>query len=132
MFDRGPGAFRPFTVVERIFASNAFSPAIDAVAVGGQQKDSAAERALEARLEKVNERHLNFAEGDGCNFHQCQNLLPDLSAARDVASYELTVETVAGNVFVSDRISLGCGIHPCLLPPPQQKLAAALRMAFIA
>jgi hypothetical protein len=73
MFDRRPRAFRPLAVVEGIFAGHAFSPAIDTVAMDGQQKDSAAESAFEARLEKVDERHLNFTEGDGFNLHIVEN-----------------------------------------------------------
>src|SRR5579863_10741832 len=59
-FDRGPRALRPLAAVERIFAGHALSPGIDAIAVYGQQKDSAAESALKARLEKMDKRHLNF------------------------------------------------------------------------
>jgi hypothetical protein len=37
--------------------------------VDGNQKNSATVKATETRLEKMDERHLNFAECDGFNFH---------------------------------------------------------------
>ena len=104
MFNRGPGAFRPLAAVKRIFTGHALSPRIDAVAVNGQQKNSAAESALKARLEKIDERHLNFAEGDGFNFHSLKN----------------------------DSSQLFCRVHPFLIPAAKQKLAASLLVALIA
>ena len=65
----GPGAVDPFAAVEGIFADNAFSPAIDALAVNGNQENAAAVKAVEARLEEVDERHVNFAERDGFDLH---------------------------------------------------------------
>jgi hypothetical protein len=37
--------------------------------MGGKEDDAAAVSAAEARLEKMDERHLNLAEGDGFNLH---------------------------------------------------------------
>jgi hypothetical protein len=37
--------------------------------VHGDQKNAAVVEAAEARLEEVDERHLNLAERDGFNFH---------------------------------------------------------------
>src|SRR5271165_6617467 len=73
VFHRGPCGFRPLTAVERIFSRHALSPTINPVAVNGHEKDLAAERALEARFEKVDERHLNFTQSDGFNFHVLSN-----------------------------------------------------------
>ena len=36
----------------------------------GDQHDAAGVGAAEARLKKMDERHLQFAEGDGFNFHK--------------------------------------------------------------
>src|SRR5579863_9835653 len=103
MFDRVPCAFRPLAAIERIFASHALSPGIDTVAVDGQQKNAPAEGAFKARLEKLDERHLDFAKGDSFNFHSLN----------------------------SDSPHLCCRIHPLLLPATEQKLAAPLLGAFI-
>src|SRR5580698_3055528 len=104
MLDRGPRAFCPLAAIERIFAGHALSPCIDAVAVNGQQKDSAANRAFEARLEKVDERHLNLAKRDCFNFHSVRRNSPQLFRR----------------------------IHPLLVPAAQQKLAASPLVALIA
>jgi hypothetical protein len=69
MFDGGPSAFRPLAVVKRVFTSDALPPTINAIAVDGQQKNTAAESAFEAGLEKMHQWHLDFTEGDGFNFH---------------------------------------------------------------
>jgi hypothetical protein len=37
--------------------------------VDGDQKNATAVGAAEARLEKMNERHVNFTKGNGFNFH---------------------------------------------------------------
>ena len=66
---RRPGALDPLAAVKGIFADHTFAPAVDAFAVDGDQQNAAAVGAAEARLEKVDERHLNFAECDGFNFH---------------------------------------------------------------
>ena len=76
MFDRGPRGFRPLAAVEGVFAGHTFAPGIDPVAVNGQQKNSPAKGAFDARLEKVDERHLNFAKGDGFNFHSVKSDSP--------------------------------------------------------
>ena len=67
--DRRPGALDPFAAVEGIFADDAFAPTVDAFAMDGDEKNAAAVGATKARLEKVDERHLNFTESDGFNFH---------------------------------------------------------------
>ena len=66
----GHALFDPFAAVERIFAGDAFSPAVDAFAVRGEQQNAAAIGASKARLKKMDERHVNFAEGDGFNLHR--------------------------------------------------------------
>ena len=72
---RGPCAFDPFTAVERIFADDAFSPAVDSLAVHGNKKDATAVEMSETRLEKMDERHVNFTESDGFDFHWNRNAL---------------------------------------------------------
>src|SRR5215469_18359235 len=66
---RGPGASDPFARIVRIFTGDALPPAVHAFAVHGDEQDAAMVEAAEARLEKVDERHLNLAERDGFNFH---------------------------------------------------------------
>src|ERR1039458_9679652 len=67
--DGEPGAFGPLAAVEGIFAAHAFAPAVDSVAMRGEQKDAAAVGASKARLEEMDERHVNLAESDGFNLH---------------------------------------------------------------
>src|SRR5258708_9379675 len=69
-----PGALDPFATVEGIFADHAFSPAVGALAVDGDQENAAAVGTAKARLEKVDERHVDFAERDGFNFHREERL----------------------------------------------------------
>src|SRR5579862_2961971 len=69
LLDRWPRALDPFAAVVRIFAGYAFAPSVDAVTVRGDEHDAAVVEAAEARLEEMDERHLNFAEGDGFDLH---------------------------------------------------------------
>src|SRR2546423_13337547 len=62
-------AFGPLAAVEGIFAGDAFAPAVYAVAMRGQQDDAAAIGTSETRLEEMDERHFDFAQGDGFNLH---------------------------------------------------------------
>ena len=64
-----PGAFDPFAAVEGIFSGNAFAPAVNPFRVNGDQQNAATVGTAKARLEKMNERHTDFAEGDGFYFH---------------------------------------------------------------
>ena len=66
--------------VKGLFAGHAFSPAVDPVAVDGEQQNAAAVDAAEARLEEVDQRHLNFAESDGFNFHRSKSIHSPKSA----------------------------------------------------
>jgi len=50
-------------------AGDTFSPPHYPVALGGEQQDSAAIETAKARLKKVDERHLDFAQGNAFNFH---------------------------------------------------------------
>src|SRR5258708_37696999 len=63
--DGGPCALDPLTAVERIFAGHALCPAIDAVAVGGEQQDAAGVGASQTRLQERDERRLNLAARGG-------------------------------------------------------------------
>ena len=69
MRNGGPTAFDPLAAVERIFAGHAFPPAIDSLAMHGDQQNAAAVGASETRLKKMDERHVNLAQRDGFNFH---------------------------------------------------------------
>ena len=69
MNNRGPRSFRPFAAVERIFAGNTFRPAVDPLAMSGEQQNAAAVGTSETRLEKMHERHLDLTDGDGFNLH---------------------------------------------------------------
>jgi hypothetical protein len=69
ILQRAPGAVDPFTAVKRILAGDALAPSVDALAVDRYQQNAAAVSTAEARLEKMDERHVNFAQGDGFNFH---------------------------------------------------------------
>src|SRR5579863_719750 len=113
MFDCGPRAFRPLAAIERIFAGHALSPGINAVAVDSQQKNLAAESALETRLEKLDERHLNFAKGDGFNFHSVKSNSP--SSLRNTSTARPSGQ--AKNYrFPAGRVhSLALLIHPQML-----------------
>src|SRR5215469_11059774 len=66
---RHPGAFNPFAAVERILTGNALRPTGEAVAVNRHEQNAPAVGATKARLEEVDERHLNLAQGDGFDFH---------------------------------------------------------------
>jgi hypothetical protein len=61
MLDRWPSALDPFAAVVRVFPCNALSPAIDSFAMRSDQEYPAVVQSAETRLEKVDERHLNFA-----------------------------------------------------------------------
>ena len=64
-----PGAGDPFAAVIRVFSHHALSPTVDTVAVHGDQKNPAMIEAMEARLKKMHERHLNFTQRNGFDFH---------------------------------------------------------------
>src|SRR6267142_2126217 len=69
MLQRGPGGFDPFLAIERVFGRDAFSPPHHAIALGGEQEDAAAIDTAKARLKEMDERHLDFAQGNGFNLH---------------------------------------------------------------
>src|SRR5580765_3146599 len=77
-----PGAFDPLTAVEGIFAHDALAPSVDAFTVDGHQENAAAVGATKARLEKVDERHLNFTQSNGFNFHDLSEILFTTQAQR--------------------------------------------------
>ena len=66
---RGPGAVDPLAAVVGIFSDDALTPAINALAMHSDEKDAAVVQTMEARLEKVDERHVDFAQRDGFDFH---------------------------------------------------------------
>ena len=61
MRDRRPRALDPLAAVKGVFGGYALGPTVDALAMGSDQQNAPAVDAAEARLEKMDERHLNFA-----------------------------------------------------------------------
>ena len=53
-----------------LLAGDTFAPAFQSVAMQRHQHDAAGVGAPKARLEEVDERHVQFAEGNGFNFHR--------------------------------------------------------------
>ena len=68
-FDGGPAGFNPFGTEEWAFARYRLRPAIGPFAVDGDEKDLTAIRTAEARLKKVDEGHLDFAQSNSFDFH---------------------------------------------------------------
>ena len=94
----------PLAAVVRVFARDAFSPTVNAIAVRGQQQNATAEGAFEARLEKLDERHLNFTKGDCFYFHSLGIHL----------------------------LRIRPRIHPLFFPLTEQEFSITMRFAFIA
>src|SRR5215475_966986 len=69
MFDRRPRTLNPLTAVKRLLARHTFPPTIDSITMGSKQENVAAVSAAKARFKKIHEWHVNFAQGDGFNFH---------------------------------------------------------------
>src|SRR5579862_2376364 len=69
MLQRRPRALYPLAAVVRILANYALAPSIHTFAMHRNQENPAAVGTAEARLEKVDERHLNLAKGNGFDFH---------------------------------------------------------------
>src|SRR5450755_772333 len=70
MLDRGPYGLDPFRTIVRVFAGDAFSPAAHAIGLDAYEQNAAAVDASKARLKKMYERHMNFAQSDRVNFHK--------------------------------------------------------------
>src|SRR4051812_21808498 len=71
MLDGCPGGLDPFRAVEGIFSGDALSPSVYALAIDGQEENAAAVKTAKAGLEKIDKRHLNFAQCDRFNLHRC-------------------------------------------------------------
>src|ERR1035441_9158721 len=69
LLQRRPGAFDPLAAVEGVLADDALAPSVGALAVHGDQQNAAAVGAPKARLEEMDEWHVNLAERDGFDFH---------------------------------------------------------------
>src|SRR3954453_6665723 len=67
--DHVPCALDVLLAVIRLLAGNALAPAFHAVTMHGNQDDAASVGAPKARLEEMDERHLQFANCDGFNLH---------------------------------------------------------------
>src|SRR5271166_808308 len=103
MLDGGPGRVQPFRAVIRILAGHTFAPTVDPVTVRGYQENTAAISSAKTRLKKMDERHVNFAECDGFEFH----IKPINTEGAEESQ------------------------RPRLLPMAQQELAVALPVAFV-
>lgn len=69
VLDRGPGALNPFRTVIRGLAGNTLGPAGDPVGVNAEKENTPRVSAAETGLEEVHERHFQFAQRDGVDFH---------------------------------------------------------------
>src|SRR6185312_4215117 len=67
--NRCPRGFDPFVAKKRAFAGNAFAPAFNAFAIGGDEKDATLFSPPEAGFKKMLQRHSEFTESDGFNLH---------------------------------------------------------------
>src|ERR1043166_8709056 len=61
------GVNRLFTI-ERVFTGHAFAPSFRPVSMNRQQKDAAFCSAAKTGLKKMDQRHMNLAQGDRFNF----------------------------------------------------------------
>src|SRR5215471_9979492 len=64
-----PGAVDPLTAVVRVFSDNALAPALDTIGLHGDEKNATVVEAVKTRLEKVDERQMDFTQRDGFDFH---------------------------------------------------------------
>src|ERR1700741_1300866 len=132
--DCGPRTFDPLAAVKGIFASHAFSPAVCSVTVGSEQQHAAAVRAPEARLEKMDERHMNLAERDSLNLHRLRKLRI-YHGRRETRSKTRTSKAQIAEKRLSPCFcafvvrSLLRRIRPLLIPFSEQELAVAFRVA---
>ena len=55
--------------IKRVFAGHALAPGCEAFAVQCDQDDAASGGASEAGLKKLDQRHIDFAQSNGFNFH---------------------------------------------------------------
>jgi hypothetical protein len=139
--DRQPTAVGPLVAVERFFPGDAFAPAIHAVAMCGQQEDAAAAGASKARLEEMDERHMNLAKCNGFNLH----LLCFRKALESTTETLRDGEIIFGSrdliktckeLFFSVPPRL-CGesllrfIRPILVPTAKQELSVARSIALV-
>src|SRR5580698_2131220 len=65
-----PSGINPFGTVKRRTVGDTFTPASDSVTVGGNQQDAAIVDPAKASLEKIHERHFDFAQGESFDFHR--------------------------------------------------------------
>ena len=79
-----PRALGPLAAVKRIFAGHAFAPAVQPVAMRGEQQDAPAGGAPKTRLKELDERQVNLAERDGVNLHSviCARVTPSALCVR--------------------------------------------------
>ena len=101
--DHIPCALDVLLAVVRLLAGNALAPAFEAIAVHGDQHDAPGVGAPKARLEEVDERHVQFAKSNGFNFHR-----KDFTTEYT----EVTEETLSGFVITSAARDLLSGFAP--------------------
>src|ERR1035437_241555 len=82
MLDRGPRSFGPFRAVIRIFPGDAFAPPPHSSDLDAHQQDAAAVNPAKARFKKMHERHMNFTQSYGFDFHDSLWINPDLPYSR--------------------------------------------------
>ena len=66
--DGEPGGINPLGTVEGAVIGDTLSPAGDAVALSANQQDAAIVDTAKAGLEEIDQRHFDFAEGEGLRF----------------------------------------------------------------
>src|ERR1035437_9522236 len=69
MLDRRPRGLGPFRAVIRIFPRNAFAPPAHSIGLDTHQQDAAAVNPAKARFKKMHERHVDFTQSYGFDFH---------------------------------------------------------------
>src|ERR1035441_10552181 len=69
MLDRRPRGLGPFRAVIRIFLRNAFAPPAHSIGLDTHQQDAAAVNPAKARFKKMHERHVDFTQSYGFDFH---------------------------------------------------------------
>src|SRR5882757_6144167 len=108
----GPGRVGALFGVVRCLAGNALTPSVDPFAMNGDQGDTAVVNSPEAGLEKMDQRHVQFTQGNSFDFHGLRQRWE---------TWGRPPPAVRGAQL---RKALG-GIRPALIPVPQKKRSVA-------
>ncbi len=103
-----PGGIGAFFGVVGPLVGDTFAPSVDAFAVDRDEGDAAVVDPSKAGLEKMYQRHVQFTQGDGFDFHGLA-FRPILFAAE----------------------SLGDSIRPGFVPVTQEKRAVPFHVSFV-